>query len=237
MLSIKNLTVEADGKEILRDVNLEIGDTEKVVLFGPNGCGKSTLFKVIMGLGDYKIKKGSIEVGGKSLKNKSVDKRVKLGLGYIGQKSAGIKGLTLDTLMKQYDFTYEEIRKDVEELNITEFLDRDLNYSLSGGEIKRVELFTLSLLKNLNTYLLDELDSGVDLENIERISKYINRVAKNKSIVLTTHTGSILKNIDVDTAYVMLNGQIICKGAPKKVWECINNQGYEKCVTCDSRLK
>jgi Fe-S cluster assembly ATP-binding protein len=237
MLSIKDLTVEADGKEILNDINLEIRDTEKVVLFGPNGCGKSTLFKVIMGLDDYKIKKGSVNINGKSLNGKSIDERVKLGLGYIGQKSVGIKGLTLDTLMKQYDFKYDEIKKDVSELNITEFLDRDINYSLSGGEVKRVELFTLSLLKNINTYLFDELDSGVDIENIERISKYINRVSKERSIVLTTHTGSILKHIDVDTAYVMLKGKIICKGNPKKVWECITNEGYEKCVNCDSRVK
>jgi len=237
MITIKNLTVEADSKQILKDVNLEIGDGEKVVLFGPNGCGKSTLFKVIMGLDGYVIKKGSIEINGKNIKGKSINERVKSGLGYIGQKSVGIKGLTLDTLMKQYDFKYREISKDVEELNIKEFLDRDINYSLSGGEIKRVELFTLSLLKDINTYLLDELDSGVDLENVSRISEYINRAGKDKSIVLTTHTGSILKHINVDTAYVMLKGQIICKGEPKKVWKCINEDGYEKCITCDSRIK
>jgi Fe-S cluster assembly ATP-binding protein len=237
MLSIKNLTVEADGKEILKDINLEIGNEEKVVLFGPNGCGKSTLFKIVMGLGDYKIKKGDIEIDGKNIKNKSIDEKVKLGLGYIGQKSVGIKGLTLDTLMKQYDFKYEDIKKDVKELNIEEFFDRDINYSLSGGEIKRVELFTLSLIKDLNTYIFDELDSGVDIENIERISKYINRVTKKKRLMLTTHTGSILKKINVDTAYVMLKGQIICKGEPDKVWKCITNEGYEKCVNCDSRIK
>jgi len=237
MITIKNLTVEAEGKQILKDVSLKIGDGEKVVLFGPNGCGKSTLFKVMMGLDGYKIKKGSIEINGKSIKNKGIDERVKLGLGYIGQKSVGIKGLTLDNLMKQYDFEYEKISKDVKELNIKEFLNRDINYSLSGGEIKRVELFTLSFLKDINTYLLDELDSGVDLENVSRISEYINRIGKDKSIVLTTHTGSILKQINVDTAYVMLKGQIICKGKPDKVWECINSQGYEKCITCDSRIK
>lgn len=237
MLSIKNLTVEAENKRILKDVNLEINDGEKVVLFGPNGCGKSTLFKVIMGLDGYNIKGGKIEINGKRIDNKSIDERVKFGLGYVGQKSVGIKGLTLDTLMKQYDFKYDQISKDIKELNIKEFLDRDINYSLSGGEIKRVELFTLSLLKNINIYLLDELDSGVDLDNISRISEYINRVSKEKSLVITTHTGSILKHINVDTAYVMLKGEIICKGNPDKVWKCITNEGYEKCVNCDSKTK
>jgi len=233
MLLIKNLTVEADGKVILKDINLEILDEERVVLFGPNGSGKSTLFRVIMGLDGYKIKKGDIEVDGKSIKKKTIDERVKLGLGYVGQKSVGIKGVTVEDLMDQYDFEYEDIKKTIDQLNIDELLKRDINYTLSGGEIKRVELFTLSLLDNIHTYLLDELDSGVDLENIGRIAEYLNEVSKEKSIVITTHTGAILKELKVDTAYVILNGEIICKGEPKKVWECINKQGYEKCLNCE----
>ena len=233
MLAIKDLTVEAQGKVILKDINLEIKDGERVVLFGPNGSGKSTLFRVIMGLDGYKIKKGNIEVNGKSIKKMDIDKRVKLGLGYVGQKSVGIKGVTVEDLMDQYDFEYKDIKKTIEQLNIDELLKRDINYTLSGGEIKRVELFTLSLLDNIHTYLLDELDSGVDLENIGRIAEYLNEVSKEKSIVITTHTGAVLKELKVDTAYVILNGEIICKGKPKKVWECINKQGYEKCLNCE----
>ena len=151
MLVIKNLTVEAQEKTILKDVNLEIKDGERVVLFGPNGSGKSTLFRVIMGLEGYKIKKGDIEVDGKSIKKKSIDERVKLGLGYVGQKSVGIKGVTVEDLMDQYDFEYEDIKKTINQLNIDELLKRDINYTLSGGEVKRVELFTLSLLDNVHT--------------------------------------------------------------------------------------
>lgn len=233
MLAIKNLTVEAEGKTILKDINLEIKDGERVVLFGPNGSGKSTLFRVIMGLDNYKIKKGDIEVDGKSIKKMDIDKRVKLGLGYVGQKSVGIKGVTVENLMDQYDFEYEDIKKTIEQLNIDELLERDINYTLSGGEIKRVELFTLSLLDNIHTYLLDELDSGVDLENIGRIAEYLNEVSKDKSVVITTHTGAILKELKVETAYVILNGEMVCKGKPEKVWECINKQGYEKCLNCE----
>ncbi|MFA7628359.1 MAG: ATP-binding cassette domain-containing protein [Candidatus Dojkabacteria bacterium] len=233
MLAIKNLTVEAQGKTIVKDVNLEIKDGERVVLFGPNGSGKTTLFRVIMGLDGFKIKKGDIEVDGKSIKKKSIDERVKLGLGYVGQKSVGIKGVTVEDLMDQYDFEYEDIKKTIDQLNIDELLKRDINYTLSGGEVKRVELFTLSLLDNIHTYLLDELDSGVDLENIGRIADYLNEVSKEKSVVITTHTGAILKELKVDTAYVILNGEIVCKGKPKKVWECINKQGYEKCLNCE----
>jgi Fe-S cluster assembly ATP-binding protein len=156
-----------------------------------------------------------------------------MGLGYIGQKSVGIKGVTVEDLMSQYDFKYDEVKHTIDDLNIDELLNRDINYTLSGGEIKRVELFTLSLLKNINTYLLDELDSGVDLENIGRISKYLNDIGKDKSIVITTHTGAILKELNMDTAYVILNGEIICKGKPDKVWECINKQGYENCLNCE----
>ena len=233
MVSIKNLTVEAENKEILKDINLEIGKGEKVVLFGPNGSGKSTLFKVIMGLDGYKIKKGDIKVEGKSVRGMSIDERVRAGLGYIAQKSVGIKGVTVEDLMDQFEFKYEDIKETIANLDIDKLLNRDINYTLSGGEIKRVELFTLSLLENINTYLLDELDSGVDLENITKISDYLKKLGKEKSIVITTHTGAILKELDMDTAYVMLSGEIVCKGKPEKVWECINKQGYEKCLNCE----
>jgi Fe-S cluster assembly ATP-binding protein len=233
MLSIKNLTIQTDEKVILKGINLEIKDGEKVVLFGPNGSGKSTLFQVIMGLNGYQIKRGDIEIDGKDIKKMSIDERVKFGLGYVGQKSVGIKGVTVEDLMEQYEFEYEKVKGVIDQLDIDELLNRDINYTLSGGEIKRVELFTLSLLENIKIYLLDELDSGVDLENIARISKYLNSVGKEKSIVITTHTGAILKELEVDTAYVIINGQIVCKGKPQKVWECINKQGYEKCLNCE----
>jgi len=237
MLSIKNLTVKAEKETILKDINLEIENGEEVVLFGPNGCGKSTLFKVIMGLDGYKIVKGDIQIEGKSVKRKSIDERVKLGLGYVGQKGVGIKGVTVEDLMEQYDFNYEDIKSSINSLDISGLLDRDINYTLSGGEIKRVELFTLSLLKNIQVYLLDELDSGVDLENISKIAYYLRKLSKDKSIVITTHTGAILKELDVDTAYVMLNGKIVCKGKPNKVWDCIKKQGYEGCLTCEFAKK
>jgi Fe-S cluster assembly ATP-binding protein len=190
-----------------------------------------------MGLDDYEIEKGDIKVNGESIKKKSIDERVKMGLGYVGQKSVGVKGVTVEDLMGQYDFEYEEVKETIERLNIDELLNRDINYTLSGGEIKRVELFTLSLLENIHTYLLDELDSGVDLENIGRIAGYLNEISKEKSIVITTHTGAILKELDVDTAYVILDGQIQCKGKPEKVWECINKQGYENCLNCEIKEK
>jgi Fe-S cluster assembly ATP-binding protein len=236
MLSIKNLTVKAE-ENILKDISLRIEDGEKVVLFGPNGSGKSTLFKVIMGLDDYEIEKGDIKVNGESIKKKSIDERVKMGLGYVGQKSVGIKGVTVEDLMEQFEFEYDQVKETIEKLNIDELLNRDINYTLSGGEIKRVELFTLSLLENIHTYLLDELDSGVDLENIGRIAGYLNEISKEKSIIITTHTGAILKELDVDTAYVILDGQIQCKGKPEKVWECINKQGYENCLNCEIKEK
>jgi Fe-S cluster assembly ATP-binding protein len=236
MLSIKNLTVKAD-KEILKNINLDIRDGEKIVLFGPNGSGKSTLFKVIMGLGEYEIQKGDIKINGKSVKKKSINERVNLGLGYVGQKSVGIKGVTVEDLMDQYDFKYDDVKGVIEQLDIEKLIDRDINYTLSGGEIKRVELFTLSLLKNIKIYLLDELDSGVDVENIKKISKYLNGIGKDKSFAITTHTGSILEQIKVDKAYVMLNGQIVCKGKPEKIWECINEKGYESCLNCKDKLK
>lgn len=236
-MKIKELVVEAEGKKILDNVNLEIKDGEKVVLFGPNGCGKSTLFRVIMGLNGYKVTHGDILIDGKSILKTSIDQRVKLGLGYVGQKSVSIKGVKLEDLMEQYEFEYEKVKEVIDQLNIGNFLTRDINYNLSGGEIKRVELFLLSLIKDIKIYLLDELDSGVDLGNIDRISEYIKGISKGKSLIITTHTGAILKELDVDSAYVMIKGKIICKGNPKDVWECIKKNGYEGCVNCKSKIK
>lgn len=235
MIKIKNLIVKSEEKEILTDINLEIDDGEKVVIFGPNGSGKSTLFKIIMGLGEYNTVKGEILVNGRNILDKEIDERVKLGLGYVGQKSIGIRGVTVEDLISQYDFKYEDIRKAIEELDIEDLLSRDLNYTLSGGEIKRIELFTLSLLENIHTYLLDELDSGVDLENILKISEYLKKESNEKSLIITTHTGAILQELDMDTAYVMIKGQIVCKDTPKKVWKCIKEKGFDGCVNCDMK--
>ncbi|MCD4811888.1 ATP-binding cassette domain-containing protein [bacterium] len=237
MITIKNLTVEVEGKKILEDINLKIKNGEKAVLFGPNGCGKSTLFRVIMGMNSYNIVKGDILIDGKSILKKTINQRVDLGIGYIAQKGVSIKGVKLEDLMEQYEIEYDDVKKKIDSLGIEEFLDRDINYNLSGGETKRLELFTLSLLKNISTYLLDELDSGVDLENIDRISKYLKNTSKKKSLIITTHTGSILKEFKMDSAYVMLNGKIVCEGNPIEIWECIKSGGYEKCVNCDRRKK
>ena len=237
MITIKNLTVKAEGRKILNSIDLEIKDREKVVLFGPNGCGKSTLFRVIMGMNEYKVAKGDVLVNGKSVLGKSIEKRVKLGLGYVAQKSVSIKGVTLEGLIDQYDLDYGKIKNVIDTLDIDSFLHRDINYNLSGGETKRLELFTLSLMDGIHTYLLDELDSGVDLENIGRISNYLKSISKDRSLVITTHTGTILQALKMDTAYVMLDGEIVCKGDPIETWECIKSGGYEKCVTCEKRKK
>jgi Fe-S cluster assembly ATP-binding protein len=235
MLEIKNLTVKAEGKKILDDINIKVLDGEKVALFGPNGCGKSTLFRVIMGMNEYEISKGDILVNGKSILKESIDKRVESGLGYVAQKGVGIKGVSLEDLIEQHDIDYDEIKSVIDELDVNRFLNRDINLNLSGGEIKRLELFTLSLLKNINTYLLDELDSGVDLENVERISRYVKYLSKDSSLLITTHTGSILKELEMDTAYVMLNGKIVCNGDPIEIWECIKTGGYSNCVNCKGK--
>ncbi len=235
MLEIKNLTVRVEEKEILKDINLKIEDGQKVVLFGPNGCGKSTLFRVIMALSGYDVVKGDILVNGKSILKKSIDKRVEAGLGYIAQKGVSIKGVTLESLIDQYDFKYEDVKETLDQLDVSKFLSRDINYNLSGGETKRLELFTLSLLKNINTYLLDELDSGVDLENVDKISKYLRDITKEKSLVITTHTGAILKELEMDMAYVMSSGEIVCYGDPIEVWECIKMGGYSNCVNCKGK--
>jgi Fe-S cluster assembly ATP-binding protein len=242
MLEIKHLNVAVEGKEILRDVNLSMGTGETHALFGPNGSGKTTLLMAIMGFPRYRVTKGSIIFRDKDITKMGVDERARLGIGISFQRPPVVRGVkTRDMIVAAMRGRGDEktMAELAERADLTEFLDRDINYGFSGGEIKRAELMQLMAQKPELT-LLDEPESGVDLVNIALIGELINQLLEKDCPIRTrkcmgliiTHTGHILQYINVRTGYVMLEGRIICQGDPHEILATIKEKGYEECARC-----
>jgi len=242
MLDIKHLNVAVEGKEILRDVNLSIGTGETNALFGPNGSGKTTLLMAIMGFPRYQVTKGSIIFKGKDITKLGVDERARLGIGISFQRPPVVRGVkTRDMIVASMRGRGDEktIAELAERADLTEFLDRDINYGFSGGEIKRAELMQL-LAQKPELTLLDEPESGVDLVNITLIGELLNQLLekdcpmrKRKCMgLIITHTGHILQYVNVRTGSVMLDGQIVCQGDPHEILATIKEKGYEECARC-----
>ena len=236
MLEIKNLKVEADGKEILKGVNLEIGEGEVHAIFGPNGSGKSTLLAAIMGLPPYEIKEGEIIFKGKLLNDLPVWKRAKLGIGLAFQNPPEVS-LKMEKLLEKIG--KNGLQEYVEKLNMKDYIKREINKGFSGGERKRAEILQIAAQKP-DLLLLDEPESGVDMENIYIISKVINELLekdkkikeRKKSAIIITHTGYVLDFIEAKLAHVMIDGRIICSGPPHEVLKNIKENGYEECKKC-----
>lgn len=226
MLKIENLTVSVDSKKILDDFSLNINDGETHVIMGPNGTGKSTLSKVILGSEDYKILYGDIIFNGKSIKNLTTDERARLGIFLSMQNPNSIDGISNSEFIKSainerrtspiglYEFIkkVEEVSKD---LSIDkEFVHRNVNVGASGGERKKNEIFQLRMLEP-NFIILDELDSGLDIDSLKIVCKNINDyLEKNPktSVLMITHYPRILDYIKPNYVHVMMNGKIVKTG-------------------------
>ncbi|MBE0516279.1 MAG: ABC transporter ATP-binding protein [Methanophagales archaeon] len=243
MLDIKDLTVEVEGKEIITDLNLCIERGEVHVLFGPNGCGKTTLLMTILGFPAYKVKKGRILFKDVDITDLPTNERVKQGMGMSFQHPPEIRGVKLGDMVNiamgrkegKIDERVVELGK---MLNIpVEFLNRDVNLGFSGGEVKRSEILQL-LAQTPDFLMFDEPDSGVDVENIELIGDLMNELLgrekipskRERSGLIITHSGFIMRYIKPDRAHVMLNGRIACSGIPDEVARHIIEEGFERCV-------
>ena len=251
MLKIENLTVEINGKRVLNNINLEIKKGELLVLFGPNGSGKTSLLMTIMGFPRYKVVKGRIIFKGKDITNLPVYERAKMGIGISFQRPPTITGLKTRDLVKRCAQAKDiDIEALAAELNFTHLLDRDVNDGLSGGEIKRSELLQL-MAQQPDLVLLDEPESGVDLENIaligEAIKKLLGRtptkalacrslkeekLEKKKSGLIITHTGHILRYVPADKGRILYKGKMCVGGNPFEILEQISKYGYQECIRC-----
>ena len=226
MLSIKNLSVKVEEKEVLRDFNLDIEDGSIHVIMGPNGVGKSTLSRVIMGDNNYHVINGKILFNKEDITNMSTDVRSRLGIFLAMQNPLEIDGVSnqdfLRTAMSShqgklvglYDFI-KQCEKVTEELKMDKnLIHRSLNVGFSGGEKKKNEVLQLKLLKP-SFIILDELDSGLDVDSLKVVSENIVNYKKenpNTSILIITHFSKILEYIHPDYVHVISNGKISMTG-------------------------
>ncbi|MGE4374784.1 ABC transporter ATP-binding protein [Methanoculleus receptaculi] len=240
MLDISDLHVEVDGTEVLHDINLHIGWGETHVLMGPNGSGKSTLLKTIMGFGGYTITSGSIVFKGQDITRMPIHERAHLGIGMMFQNPPAISGLKLGKLLTAVSGLKEdEIEALARSVNMGQFLSRDINVGFSGGEIKRSEVLQLKV-QQPDFLMLDEPESGVDLENMNLmgreiatlLEKDVRIVNRRRSGLIITHTGYILDYVDADQGHVIIEGQIRCHGNPREILRLVKEKGYGECLRC-----
>ena len=244
MLQITNLSVAAEGKQIIKNLDLEINPGEVVVLMGPNGSGKSTLAYALAGDPRYsssklKDKRSNIELDGKDLTNLAADERSKAGLFLVNQYPVAIPGLSsisyLWQLYKKHNPTSKtlvsEFRKwiggQAEALGLdAELLKRGLNDGFSGGEKKKMEILQL-LVSNPHYILLDEVDSGLDVDALKKIATTVAKMAKEQKmgIMLITHYSRILQYITADKVIIMRNGVIEKTGGLELV-TMIEKEGF-----------
>ncbi|NLL89655.1 MAG: ABC transporter ATP-binding protein [Dehalococcoidales bacterium] len=242
LLDIKDLDVSVDGREILHKVNLSIPAGETQIIFGPNGSGKTTLLMSIMGFPRYKVASGKIFFKGTDVTDMSVDERARLGIGIMFQRPPVVRGVKTRDMVAaclNKENNEELIAELAGKANMSDFLSRDINHGFSGGEIKRSELLQLSA-QSPSLVLLDEPESGVDLENISLIGSLINDLLgkvhpfheRINSGLIITHTGNILNYVNARTGYVMYDGYIICEGEPLDMLNTIKEKGYRECYKC-----
>jgi Fe-S cluster assembly ATP-binding protein len=237
MLEIQNLSVTASGKVIISDLNLKINAGETHCLMGPNGSGKSTLSLALMGHPQYQISSGKILLDKKDITALSPDKKAKLGLFLAMQTPVAIPGVSVLSLMKTaYKNIYgkspqpmgfvRQIQKGLKDLKLEEsFATRSLHDGFSGGEKKKIELLQISLLKP-KYLLLDETDSGLDVDALKVVGEGIRKNAGPKvGVLLITHYQRILKYIKPDFVHVLVDGKII-KSGDYKLAEMIEEKGY-----------
>jgi len=237
LLEINSLTVEVSGKRVLEDVDLQIAKGEVHVLFGPNGSGKSTLLMTILGFPAYRVVSGEIIFKGKDITNLPINERVNLGINVAFQNPPVIRGVKLGEIIEHWIPDQNEIDNLLEKVKFpSEFLKRDVNLGFSGGEIKKSEVLQM-MAQGGDFLMLDEPDSGVDVENLQLVGRVIDEMLRDRSGLIITHQGYILRFVNADVAHVLIEGTIACSGKPTKILSQIIREGYGWCLKCPRRKR
>jgi len=240
-LEIRNLHVRAEDKEILKGLDLEVSKGEIHALMGPNGSGKSTLANVIMGHPGLEITEGEVYFEGEDITDADPDERSRMGLFMAFQYPVSVPGVTvtkyLRTVMNAHreargedPIKLKDFRKDTEAamelVNIPrDFSSRYLNDGFSGGEKKRMEILQLAMLRPAIA-VLDETDSGLDIDALRVVSEGVNKFAgPDMGVLIITHYQRILHLVKPDAVHVMFDGRIVKQGGPELVGE-LEEKGY-----------
>lgn len=233
MLKLKNITVSAGRKKILKEITCSFRKGKIYAVMGPNGSGKSTLANVLLGHPNYTLdSKAQIIFEGKRIDNLSVEKRAKLGLYLSAQQPLALSGVTvidlLATAMSEVSDAQtirQEVLEYAKELQIDrKLLERSLNESASGGERKKMELLQAAVI-NPKIYIFDEIDTGVDVDALKLIAKFIQARRKDKLFIIITHYFKMIDYIKPDFVYVLDGGKLIKSGG-LEVAKKIERSGY-----------
>jgi Fe-S cluster assembly ATP-binding protein len=238
MLKVIDLWVDVNGTQVLKGVNLEIPMGETHILFGKNGSGKSSLLMTLMGFRRYKIRQGRILFKGEDITGLPINERARMGMGLAFQRPPSIRGVKTRDIFDICNSNGVSCEMLTEKFQFSDLLDRELNVGFSGGEMKKSELLQL-LLQDPELVLLDEPESGVDLENLAILGKAINKLLQKhlwrmraKSGLIISHFGFILNYIEADAGYVLMDGRIHCRGNPRELFRGIQRHGYRECMQC-----
>jgi len=234
ILEVENLRVSVGAKIVLDRVNLSLSKGEVYSIFGPNGSGKTSLISSIIGIPSYKVMGGRIRFEGKDITRLPIYERAKLGIFCAFQNPPSIRGVKVNDFLKILGYEGDNPLR-IFGLS-DEFLEREVNVGFSGGEKKKFEVAQIFALKP-KLLLLDEIDSGVDVESLKIVGRRLSSYIKENKIstLVITHHGEILRYLKPRKASVMLNGKIVCSGDYRKIWKTIREKGYGWCEKC--RLK
>ena len=248
MLKIDNLTVRAQEKEILKDLDLFIDDGEIHVLMGPNGTGKSTICKALLNHPDYELVKGTITFNDEVLNNKSTTEISRKGIFLLSQNPIEVEGISNSEMLRNAISEKTNERVDIfkfnKKLNTVcdiismpkEFVHRDINFNMSGGEKKKNELLHLFMLEP-KFIILDEIDSGLDVDALKVVGSSLKKYYDmyNPAILIVTHHADILKYFDDYKVHVLGNGKIVQSG-DKTLAKSIEIDGFKANVIGGSEI-
>lgn len=238
MLKLENLNIEANNKKIINNLNLKISKGEIHVIMGPNGAGKSTILNAIMRNPNYNITSGKILFNNEDISNLETNEISKRGIFLLAQNPTEISGVTNAEMLRvasQARGIKESIFEFNKRLNETcaklgidkSYIHHNINEQMSGGEKKKNELLQMFILKP-SLILLDELDSGLDIDSLKYLSLQLNEYKKlnNASILIITHHTNILEYLEPDKVHILNNGTIVIDG-DKKLAEAIEKNGFK----------
>ncbi len=236
LLTVTDLHAAIGGKPILKGVNLSVPEGMVVVVMGPNGSGKSTLANVLMGNAKYEVTEGKVKLSGKDILGLPPDERSRKGLFLSFQHPVAVPGVTVSGFLRaaleshrgkvSHKALKEEMGKALDLLGLdASFASRYVNVGFSGGERKRLEMAQMLLLAP-RLSILDETDSGLDIDALRTVATAVNSARDGKrSFLIITHYARILKLIEPDIIYILMDGHVVHKGGPELA-DTLEEKGY-----------